>query len=257
MTSYASDKWKATTSTINLNSNDRTSGTTNFDCGFSINYPYYQDDASQYEVSILNMAFPFSAYPINQYNNKVYISENGGATITVTLDTKAYTWVTLSNELATKLTAASGVGNVYSVGYNSNTYLYTVTAGGAALAFAFVDGVNNTYSELGCPPLDTPLTVIPFTCPINIAGTRYVDVISNWSGITYSTSTTASVLARIMVDVSFGYEVIYAPALPHKFIISATHIDNLFIQLRDDKGNPFLLPDNAPFSMVLQINKLK
>lgn len=248
------------TSHIYLSS--RTSeGPSNYDAQWSIMDPRLQN-ISKYIVTIRSVEFPNTAYPINQYNNQLSITADGDDYLTVSISAGYYTGTTLATALQTALTTAmqslvdaddqKDNAATFTVAYDTDTKLMSFSN---FYAFAFVLCDNNMYEELGIgvAAFDAGTTTYTSLYPINISGTQYVDLQSNLAPMSYSNSSTSHILARVPVDVSFGNVVYYKNTLTDDLIVTNSHLNTIKIRLIDDKGNPYLLPDNAFLSVCLAI----
>ena len=66
-----------------------------------------------------------------------------------------------------------------------------------------------------------------------------------------------SLLCRVPVDVPFGSIVFYEPSSDDSIVDFGGNLDNLNLQLRDDRGNMFQLPPNSHVSYTFKVNELK
>lgn len=101
---------------------------------------HYLDDAIVGKYKLLSFSFTNNIFNVTDYNNKVYINENG-TDITITLDNGYYDTTDFVSHLSTKLNA-SCVGSV-TVAINNNTNKLTITN---TLDFYFTFGTNTTNS---------------------------------------------------------------------------------------------------------------
>lgn len=207
-----------------------------------------------FRISLQNIEFANTVYPINRHNNKLYFSEDGNPTVTATLSVNSYTYTTMAVELKAQLEAA-GAGT-YTVTYNTSSKKFTIAVSGGATNFQWVTGVDNAYEELGFDEsLFTNSISLTSNYPINLSGSRYVDVVTNFSGFNHSVSTTANVLVRVPIDVNFGSVVFYEPNTDDNLFVSADQLDDIYVQLRDEKGNFWELPKNSHLSITFKITE--
>lgn len=219
---------------------------------WSINLPRL-NTLQGFEIALQNIEFPNLVYPINAYNNKLYISEDGGGTLTATLTPNAYTGDQMAAELKTQLEAA-GAGT-YTVTYDKQSKKFTIAVSGAKAAFAFVDGATNAYEAIGFDSVSLPTSAASLTSsyPVNLSGSQYVDVVTNFSSHNYSVSTTAHVLVRVPLNENFGSIIFYEPSSDDSLFVTTNQLDEIYMQLRDDKGNYWELPYTSHVSMTLKI----
>lgn len=208
-----------------------------------------------YRVSFQNVEVPNLVYPINSYNNRIYFSENGGSVLTATLTPNKYTGATLATEIKTQMDAAGTL--TYTVSYDEQSEKLTISVV-LPDEFEFVYSSTyyqyNAYEEMGFNYQNfTSGATFEGDAPINISGTQYVDLITSFATNNWSSSTTSSVLARIPMIVSFGNVIFYEPSSDDDLFVSETRLDSINIELRDDKGNQFVLPFNSNFNMVLKL----
>lgn len=222
----------------------------NYDTFWVINLPRLNYIRS-YAITLESVEFPNTVYPINSTNNKIYFSEDGGGTLTATLDANHYTGAQIATEIKTQLEAAGG--GTYTVTFDSQTQKLTIAVGGAVTTVGFVVGENNCYDELGFAPPSAVSASITSNFPVNLSGSQYVDIISNLSTLNYSTTHTARVLARIPLYQPFGNMIYHVPPNPTKMIVSDTQITEFFMQLRDDKGSFWQIPRNSHVSLAFKI----
>jgi hypothetical protein len=225
--------------------------------------------AKEYILTLTNVLLPNLVLPINQFNNKIYVSYNGGAVTTVTVPVGVYNPTTFATAVTTALASVSAN---FSCSVNSTTYFATLAVSSGS--YQLVAGVQSIYESLGFSDRGafdpyysvTSQTVSPFlqavatftgTSSISISGTKYVDICSNLATNNYSASSTNNILARIPMTVGFGNLVVYEPANEQQVIVTSQANSHLEIYLMDDRGNEFQLPDNSPVSLTFKIEILK
>jgi hypothetical protein len=239
----------------------------NYDALWQLNMPILSQVRGWY-VALETIEFPNTVYPINQYNWRITWDEyDDSATITNTLSITLAAGNYTGPALATALTAAmdaeslaSGQNLSYSVTYDSvtskkMTFTYDSGAGSydANDTIVFKTAARDMYDELGLD--DSSFAAahsIEGDYPVNVSGTAYIDVISNFSHQNYSNTTTSNILVRIPLHVSFGNIVFYEPEHENRLFMSHQRMDEIRIQLRDDKGNFFELPGNGYVSLTLK-----
>jgi hypothetical protein len=206
-----------------------------------------------YRVSLQNIEFPNTVYPINTYNNKVYFNEGAG-NLTATLGSNVYTLSEMATELQTQMNSAGA--HTYTVVADTQAKKLTITD--TTVTFYFLTGANDAYEELG---FDSTLFTNTLAAsevsdyPVQLSGSRYVDVITNFSTHNHSVSSTASVMVRVPLNVPFGSLVFYEPTTDDRLFITTTAINEIYMELRDDKGNSYALPRNAHVGMTLKIEQ--
>lgn len=205
-------------------------------------------------LSIKDVQLPNAVYPINSYYCKISFFEHSGTTKTVTIPSGAYTGDSIATAIGTAMTAATGIAATYTASYSTTTYCLTISS---TDTFYLVDATNSCYEQLGFNVSSFGTTLASSATgsfPVNLAGSAYVDVISNLSTRNTTVSTTANILVRIPLDYGFGNWITLRVQESEKIFISNPNIDLLSIELRDDRGNPWVLPANSNLSMTLQID---
>jgi hypothetical protein len=204
-----------------------------------------------FKLSLQNIEFANTVYPINANNNIVTFDEGGGS-LTATLTANSYTGSELASHLKTQMDAAVGAGDTYTVTYDSQSKKLTIASTGT---YFFVSGVaNHAFDELGITTLDDAAAASRTSdVPINVSGSQYVDIVTDLSNLNYSSSTTAHVLARVPLNVAFGQVVFYEPNNDGSLFSTVDHLDYVSMALRDDKGNLWELPSNSYVSLVLKL----
>jgi hypothetical protein len=212
-------------------------------------------------ISLQNIEFPNTVYAINEYYDTFYILETSTFLLGIVLEHKNYTGSELAIELAAKLTAASaasGAGWTYTAAYDAQTKKFTFSSANPAELWAWVESGSTMFGELGVHTFDGANTQVKTSdYPINIAGSQYVDIVSNFSTHNWSASTTANVLARVPLPVAFGQVVYYESSTEDRIFTSATEITEVSLQLRDDRGNPWKLPPTQHLSLTLKVDLIE
>lgn len=209
-----------------------------------------------FNISLQNVEFANSVYPFNQYNNNIYFKESAvGVTKTAVITPNNYTPALLIVELKIQLEAANGTATTYTVTYDAQTLKITITP--SAGTFTFVAGINDAYEELGFDEnLFVDAAAVTGDYPVQLSGSRYVDILTNFSGVNYSVSGGSNVLVRVPLTVAFGNMVFYEPATDDKLFTATQRFDEIYVQLRDDRGNLWELPRNSHLSMTLKIDPI-
>lgn len=252
-------------SLIFLNSRDSTSySEENHEASWVINLPRL-NNMMGFQLSLQNVEVPNVVYPINAYYNTVYWHEVSGAdSLSAALTANNYTGTQLATALATAMTtesAANGSTRTYSGSYDSQSKKLTLTVAGDTFYWeAGSDTDPYCYDEMGLqrslmPKAAAASQVSDF--PINVSGTQFVDVVTNFSNHNFSTGTTGNILARVPMDLGFGNVVTKTLVDKEKLFISVSHIDEIRISLRDDRGNPWILPANAHISLTLRVDPIE
>lgn len=221
----------------------------NYDTFWSLNLAY--EGMTAFRLSLAKVCIPNTVYPINAYNQKIFFDEGAG-TLTATLTSSNYTGTQFAAEIQTQLNAA-GV-DTYTVVYSLQTKKLTITSTGT---FTFVVGALSAFENMGYSELNFATAASAVSdFPINIAGTQYVDIVSNVSTQNYSGSTTASVFLRVPMLSGFGSIIYYEPEVEEWVKTYSDNMNELYMQLRDDHGNMWMLPDNSHVSMTLKMEPI-
>jgi hypothetical protein len=227
----------------------------NYSTFWAIQKPRLNVQTDVFRLSLQTVEFPNTVYPINKYNNQLVVEETGQPAVVLTLTPNNYTGDSIAVELAAQLNTLTGT---YTVNYDKTSKKLDVLLQAGPAQFAFEPVTFDAYEALGITTLlnsAIDLNVLTvFDAPVNLSGSAYVDLVTNFSTHNFSTSTTANVLARIPLVVPFGNIVFYESATDDRLFITARQIDEIGVQLRDDRGNLFELPLNAHLSLVLKLS---
>lgn len=239
---------------IFLNSKDRSSGE-NYRPRWSIQDPAFQL-LDNFTVALVQFSVPNSVYPINQFNNRFYIIEAPAVTpTTLEVPYGAYTATELVNALLLLLNGDPSLLQTYTVNYDYSAKILTVSSSGTFTLYTSDDDYN-IYDEIG---FDTSLftsgggSSFSGSYPLNLSGSSYVDILTNFSTMNYSSSASTNILARVPIGVGFHEILSYEPASEVPIYVNASQLHEVYLALRDDKGNQWILPDNAKISLVLKI----
>lgn len=211
------------------------------------------NELDNYNMSIQQVTLPNSVYPINANNNKLYWSEDGGATITSTLTPNSYSGTQLATEIATQMNADSA--RTYTVTYDSQSKKLTFTESvGLPNTFEFLTGSYNCVKEIGVDgDGSTHSTSYVADNPVYLAGTQYIDIQADISSNNYSSNGKSNIIERIPINANFGSVITYQNASDDFIKLNEDSLNTLEIRILDDKGYLWDLPSNAQVSMVLKL----
>ena len=233
-----------------LDTRDSNNPDTPSSTNWEINLPS-MNNVRGFNIALQNIEIPNTVYPINSKNNKIYFAENGGETLTAALTENSYTGSTFATEIQTQLNAAGTL--VYTVTWDNDAKKLTISVP-LPDVFEFISGGQNAYEEMGFDDsLFTQGSSFTSDAPINISGSQYIDVITNFSTGNHSVGTTSNVLVRVPLNVSFGNIIYYEPSTDDPLFVTESNLDEVFITMRDSKGNGWDLPFNANVSLTLKI----
>lgn len=230
-------------------------GTENYNTSWNI-YNQRLQLMDNFMITLRNIEFPNTVYPINEYNNVISITEDQITEGTLTITPGVYTGSTYASTIETALNALRdndvNINDTYTVSYDTVLKVLTISSTGT---FSFVVTTNSAYESMGLDESTFTALQNSWTSvfPINISGTQYVDVVSNLASLSYSAASTSHVLARVPIDVAFGGIVFYQSQFHEKLDLTSHHIDIINLTLLDDHGNLFKLPRNSHVSLVLSI----
>lgn len=214
-----------------------------------------------FRISVRSIEFPNAVYPTNRFNNVLVITElSNPNVVTLTLSENVYTGGSFATALQ-GLLGTSSLLNTYTVVYNSTSRKFTITATGlkagpgSALVFTFVLANNSAYESMGLDinEFATLSTSFVSAFPVSLAGTQYVDVVTNISNLSFTSRGNGHVMCRVPVTSPFGSVVFYKNNFNDHLQTSMQHLDQIYLRLYDDHGNPYELPDNAHCSIVFNI----
>ena len=196
--------------------------------------------------------FPNLVYPINKYNNNISFEEASavGTILSATIPENNYTGFTLAVALKTIMDAAGT--DTYTVTYDSQAEKLNFVSTGT---FRFTqEPSNGAYEELGITTSSSYSGNITGDYPINISGSQYVDVISNLSSNSYSsTHESTNVIMRVPLVTGFGSVIHFGYDNKHKVLLTNPSFNTILFELRDDKGNAWELPTNASVSYHITV----
>lgn len=237
-----------------FNTRDRNEGTNE-------NSVFYIDKRSMprdFMLTLESIQFPHHMYPFSskRKNTTLYFQENGSSTTLeapLTLRTN-YNAESLAIELKAKLEAAGA--ETYTITYDNFSKRYTISSTGT---FKIVDGEFNINAEIGHDVSQNSSFVssLVLANPVDLSGTKYVDVISTLGGgLNYTTTGAYTVLARMPTVSSFGEVIFYEPTFTHS-IVGHAATNTIGVALRDDRGFYIELSDNSYVSYSFQMKAIQ
>jgi hypothetical protein len=229
---------------------------------FAINFPAL-NTIGNYAVKLVTVEFPNTVYPINEFNNLLSLSEDSGVSFaSVILTSNNYTGDQYASELSTQLTAASPSGDTYTASYDKQSKRITIKNPTRTWQLGSTEFDNHIELGVSSSQLntDTAFDGSDYTMicdfALNICGTSYVDVITNLSSHSHTVGSSRQVMVRIPTASSFGNIVFYEPSKPEEQFVSHSQLNDIFLELRDDRNNLFKLPENAHVSINLMIRQI-
>ncbi len=226
----------------------------NYKDTWNINNQYY-NDLRGFGISLVGMIFPNLVYPINEYNQMIYLTDSDGNPNpkTVTIPSANYTGATFGAAIKTALDAASLL--TYTVSFDSPTEKLTISVVGPDTC-EFTSGDNSAYEAMGFEDalFSSGTSSITSDNPIEISGTPYIQVLTNFVGNNYSSFTNSNVLTTVPVTESFGAWVFFSNRQTQNQYVTDARIHEIKMELRDAWGNPFKLPNNAYVQLTFRIN---
>jgi hypothetical protein len=222
------------------------------------NYNTYTSSANTYLLSLLRVVLTNGVYPINRFNNMVYVVEAGGNTFTVTLDYGEYTPVELASTLEGYLNGGSAWAGSYTVTVNTRTSTFTVALAGHS--FTFADVANNAYEVLGFYTANfSSGTSHTSDVHYNLTGTQYVELRMNLANnLNFFGDGLGNVVDMIPINVGFGETLVWepAPGTYPSWVVSADQLNNVSLKVFDDHQNLWELPPPDHIEIVFAITPL-
>ena len=244
---------------IFLNSDDRTTGEPHQPV-FNLS-SIASSNLLNYKLSLSTLEFPNSVYAINSVrnNNFLYFQEAGStaATYSGTFTETEYTGATFATEVQSILNNNTGNAYTYTVSYSSTTKKLTISEG-SNNQFRIVTGDSTAHREVGWDVVnvtDFKTAAYELSAPIDISGTKYIDVVSSIGNLNVSSSYNSNIIFRCPVNSSFGDIIFYQNTDNSEMYISHDDFSEIRLDLRDDRGRPFQLPHNASASFVLRLSQ--
>ncbi len=238
-----------------FNTADRDEGTDAAQCTFFTNIQ--MKNPFNY-LSLVNVSIPVLFYPISveRGNFKIYFQEDGSTATTydISLNTGVNpTGVSLASDLQAKMNAAPS-SKTYTVTYDlsSGKLVINVNSG----TFRIVSGENSAHVEVGYDVTDSAFKSTGFQLhyPIDVSGTKYIDIITNLgSHGSWNSSGTFEIATRIPCIAAFGEILLENLPLSQK-VRSYRPIERVDFSLRDDRGKLIYLGKNhsCSFTYVLE-----
>lgn len=209
-----------------------------------------------YKVQVASVEFPHLVYPIRAGVNNAYTFSDGTLEYSGTVPEGSYTGSSMATALESSMNTVSG-GSVYTVTYDLASKKLTLAYSSGTLRF--IACAADLYDELGFHSqmlaVNAGASVVA-DYPVQLSGTRYVDVFTNLRTMHFSSGDTARPLCRIPMPAGFGYDVIHQPIVPVMAIIKDQVLNRIELLLRDDKGRSFILPPTSNFSLSMHIGSL-
>ena len=233
-----------------LNTKDSINPNTPHESTFILN-DYISANFDSYEMAIQSVEVPNLRYPIHSLNDKIYFSENGGGVLTATITQQDYNATQLATEVAAAMTSASGIAEVYSGAYDSQTKKITIPAVGVT-SIDFRDGANDSSFVTGLIPSITKIQSYEADNTVRLDGTMYVDVRTSLFSHNYSSNGHSSTLFRVPLLVSFGNVAFHSNNTDDFLRTSTDSMQSFSVSLYDDQSRPFILPSNANVSFVIK-----
>lgn len=231
---------------VNIDSRDRIDG--NFD-SFTVKLPQVVKGRS---VKLRSAEIPCTMYQISSGYDTILFSEFTFNFLSATLTQGTYTTAQLCTEIATQMTAQSGVGITYACVYNSITDTFTISnsGGGGGFRLRFADGAasgqfiheklgfsaTNTSSQTShtstqSPNLGPPnylyIYISGFGTEIDSAQNRSIFGKVQLTGNTYSVTRFASELYDIGFYAQSGW-------LTDTFTVTIRDYNNRSVNMRSD-----------------------
>lgn len=236
---------------IFLNTDDSLNPNTPYDSSFNLNSKI--NDLSSTKMALSTVQFSNTVYPINSFYNTFVCQENNAlGTMTLTLAPNNYTGTQIASYLQTVMNAGTTQATVYTVSYNSQSKFLTFSGTNNFKILA----TSTCLRELGISSRGMSSPQITFICdyPVELSGSRYIDVISNLSSKSVSSNNYTNILVRIPLAVSFGEVVIYQSSAESSFTVFNQDLCAIDLRLIDDRNNQFILPANSPISYTFRMS---
>ena len=218
----------------------------------------------QYGVRVKSVTFNNARYTVHDGNNKITFTEFDGTantdSYTITLTNQCYTGSQLATEIASKMTTASSADQTltYSGSYDSQTKKITITlTDGLPNVFKFVAVANDAYRLAGFTDSDIANQTLAVSqtsdTMVDLAGTKYVDVLTrSLSTSNISSSTTSSILCRVPMTTDIGSVIYYINDDSSVLTLRNDNIEQIDVELRDDEGVLFVLDANHDLAINLE-----
>jgi hypothetical protein len=235
---------------VRLNSSDATY--INDEYSWEINDHFLRQYGS-YKISLVQAVLPNHRYPVNETNQNVYFSIDGGVTQTFVVPENDYTATQLAATLQTLFSTTSGFAHTVSYDLQSNKLTISVVGHTIGL----VPGTAALTLFMGFPATSAVATSITSVYPVKLDGTSFLEAVMSFScQASYSSSGIQGVAALIPMTVPFGYMLFYNPSVPDVYFTVEQSFSRCSIKFRDDHRNQWVVPLNVTFSIVLHIDPI-
>jgi len=209
-------------------------------------------DESGYLMELAFLTMDHAVYPINDNHDKLYVEEAGPLVHTVTLPHGYYTPTNMANELQTQLNAVSA--STFGVTYDSITHKFII---GSTAAFSiYATGTHTIAAALGFVTDTASAVSTTSQYPINLEGTRYVNVFSNLPTTTITVNNKKHLLAHVPMPGGFGNTIYYEPEGHPEMFVNSTRLQNITLWFRDDQNRRYVFPPNSYFTAVFRVTRV-
>ena len=235
---------------VYLDTRHRNSGV-NSNAVFNMNEARIPDRVLGFLITLLSVEFNNTVYPVNANNNVISYQEAGPVNFTATMTPNHYTGAQLATELQTQMNAAASTG-VFTVTYNAQSRLMTLAS---TVAFTIVAGTASINDVIGINALLHGAFLVSHVSdyPVDISGTRYVDIEMNFALGNYAVNNSSqSTILRIPTVNGFGEFVNYVAPNEQYAYVDTSRLNALRCLVRDDQHNQYLLPNNSYISYVFK-----
>lgn len=215
-----------------------------------------------FDISLQKVYTTNTVYPINQYNNQLYVwyTALDVAPTILTIPPNNYDGYQLAEILKTIMEGGTAEGHTFKIVYDAQSKKLTFECISlAGQVWAFGDGAHSLNRAIGVGTVDTFYnTFVPVVSdyPVDLSGTRMITVISNLGTRNYHSSTTSTVLDEIPVGVGFGSVITYEAQTDDVYFVSTAQFQQIELSLRDDRDNPWELPDNQQIIFTFKVTPL-
>lgn len=230
---------------IFLNSDDADGSS--YDADFNLNFNTADHTATG--ISLISCCFNNSVYPFQGgNNNNLTVVENVASTLSITITPNNYSGTELASFLQSALNTASVAPYVYTVSYSNQSKKLTFSSTNTF----YISSASTCLNELGCVAGSSLVSSVVGSYPVNLAGTKYVDIISSLSTNNNSSNNYTNILARIPLDSSFGSVIVWEnpQATPINLYSGVQHIN---LRVFDEWGREFLLPNNVSIAYTFAL----
>ena len=234
-----------------FNSNVKTA----YDTSFTINDPLVSVGSNLAEVSVQEVIIPNVVYPVNRYYNTVYWTEFNVLAVNkqATLEYNNYTGPQFAAALQQQMSFASATSFTVTYDEQAKKLTFTIAVG----TFLFRSGERDLNAEMGItdgqPELTTFSTMHTSSSPINISGSKYVTLSTNLQTPNVAVGRQLDPLAVIPLTLGFGQVISWSPQTEKPITLPGRNLTSLNLQLYDDRGNLWELPETHDIQFTLFI----